>query len=102
MNLIDFVRCLSILVDNAFEAASMTEKPEIFLQVEKKEEHLTIILENNYSGNIAMEHIFRKNFTSKEGHSGKGLHNFIRILKQYPNASYTFDLRDVLFTAKDK
>lgn len=99
INLIDFIRCLSILLDNAVEASSEIENPLIQLTIIREKESLFIEVKNKLDAPVAIEHIFKNNFTTKKGHQGKGLLIFIKLLKQYQKTTYSFSTENNFFIA---
>lgn len=100
INLIDFIRCLSILLDNAAEASLNEEAAAIYIQFEKNNQQLIVDVRNTFNGTIALNKILKNNFTTKKDHQGKGLHIFTKILKQYENAAYSFEKDQEFFIAR--
>ncbi|MGX7150251.1 sensor histidine kinase [Enterococcus ureasiticus] len=99
INLLDFIRCLSILLDNAVEASKGIEHPLIEVTMDIYEQSTVVEVRNTYVGNLSIEKLLKNNFTTKEGHQGKGLHIFTKLLKHYRKASYAFDIEDDFFVA---
>lgn len=99
INLLDFIRCLSILLDNAAEASNGLEHPLIEVTMDIHDRSTLVEVRNAYEGNLSLEKLLKNNFTTKVGHQGKGLHIFTKLLKQYRKASYTFDVEDDFFVA---
>lgn len=99
IHLLDFVRCLSILLDNAFEASLGTKNPLIQITIKNSESSLYVEIKNTYEGTISVEKILKNHFTTKDGHQGKGLPIFIKLLKQYRKTSYSFHRDDHFFIA---
>ena len=86
MELVDFITIVSILCDNAIEAATPTmtiayvlsENKQVFsIENAIKEEH------------IDMSYIFDAGVSSKGSGRGIGLSNVLAILDRYPNVSLT-------------
>lgn len=99
INLLDFIRCLSILLDNAKEASKGIEDPLIELTVDIYNESIFIEVRNAYEGILSVERLLKNNFTTKKGHQGKGLYIFTKLLKQYRKASYAFSVEGDFFVA---
>ncbi|MDA9471381.1 sensor histidine kinase [Enterococcus sp. 5H] len=99
INLLDFIRCFSILLDNAVEASEGVERPLIEVTLDIHEQSTLIEVRNAYEGSLSISQLLKNNFTTKKGHQGKGLHIFTKLLKQYRKASYGFDLESGFFVA---
>lgn len=99
INLVDFIRCLSILLDNAVEASVAAEKPLIQLTMIHKNQDLFIEVKNKSEAPIVIEKIFKNNFTTKKGNQGKGIPIFVKLLKQYRKVTYSFSRENNFFVA---
>ena len=99
INLLDFIRCFSILLDNAVEASEAVEKPLIEVTMGILEQSTIIEVRNAYEGTLSIGKLLKNNYTTKKGHQGKGLHIFTKLLKQYRKASYGFDIENEFFVA---
>lgn len=99
MNLVDFIRCFSIILDNAYEAALASKDKRISIEIEGNTDYITITLKNTYVENadIALQDFFQNNFSTKENHQGKGLHIFSKIVASYKNATYRISKKDKFF-----
>lgn len=93
INILDFTRCLKILLDNAIEASIETEAPYINLTINKQSGIYQILIKNNYVNRAILNDIEIKGVTSKEEHYGIGLSNLHRLTEEYKNFSYAI-LRD--------
>ncbi|WP_430602822.1 sensor histidine kinase [Enterococcus sp. DIV0724b] len=91
IDLIDFIRCMSILLDNAIEASLNEENPTIQISFKVKHQQLTVEVRNAYKGTTPLNKMLKNNFTTKQNHQGKGLHIFSKLLKQYAHANYSFE-----------
>ena len=81
-------RILGILLDNAIEAAKDCDNKDISISFSKdsKFNRNLITIENSYSdGNIDLNKIFEKGFSSKKEHTGLGLWEVRKILNQNNN-----------------
>lgn len=101
MNIVDFIRCFSILLNNAYEATEQTEYPFIGVFIEGTQEFLTIEVRNTYNEEkkVSFQTLLQNNFSTKAGHQGKGLYIFMTILDQYPECDYTITQKENQFIA---
>lgn len=99
MNLVDFIRCFSILLDNAYEAALLSQEKLISIAIEGDPDYITLTIKNTYVENpeIALQDFFQNNFSTKESHQGKGLHIFSKIVASYKKATYRIAKKDNFF-----
>lgn len=99
MNLVDLVRCFSILLDNAYEAAVISQGKSIALEISGDMDYITIVVKNTYveDPDIALQDFFQNNFSTKENHQGKGLHIFSKIVGSYKKTTYRISRKDHFF-----
>ena len=100
IDVLDYVRIISILLDNAIEAAEKAQHPSLsivcFTTVNPVA--IYIIIENsceNEHPNVSA--IFQKGFSTKGEHRGVGLANVNKILKDYPHISLQTEGEPFLF-----
>lgn len=94
MGIIDLIRIVGILFDNAIQAAESTENGKIVCTIKQKD-IFKIELRNNYTGNIEdTAKLFERGYTTKKDGSGIGLYNFLNIIHKYDNAIYSVTLAD--------
>lgn len=92
MGIIDLIRIVGILFDNAIQAAEATESDKVTCTL-KQGDIFKIEIRNNYIGNIDdTSKFFEKGYTTKESGSGIGLYNFLNIIHNYDNAIYSVTL----------
>lgn len=90
MKIYEFTRILGILLDNAIDAASECNEKilNIVFRNDSKNNRNIILIENTYSDkDVNLDEIFNKGFTGKENHSGLGLWEVRKILKNNNNAN---------------
>ncbi|WP_159721869.1 sensor histidine kinase [Enterococcus sp. CSURQ0835] len=82
----DCVRIMGILLDNAIEAARESHEMSLSLMIYQDESQLEFLIENSYHQTaIAIDALPRKGLSTKEGHSGIGLHTIQDFNKKNPN-----------------
>lgn len=88
MELLDFITILSILCDNAIEAAFESLNPEIQLAFFKKNGSIVFIIQNSIKEKqIDVSKIFKENYSTKGSNRGIGLAKVNHILEHYPKTS---------------
>lgn len=86
MELLDFIRILSILLDNAIEAAESCQKPSLVFAFFKDKGSDILIVENSTEKKrVNTKTIFQRGFSSKGDNRGIGLANVKEILDKYDN-----------------
>ncbi|MBX8935552.1 GHKL domain-containing protein [Enterococcus gilvus] len=90
IDILDYVRIASILLDNAIEAAEKAENPFltiVFLKDETKKE-IQLIIENSCPDEVIdITKIFKKDYSTKGEDRGLGLATVQAILQNYTNLS---------------
>ncbi|WP_430603123.1 sensor histidine kinase [Enterococcus sp. DIV0724b] len=101
MDLIDLTRCLSILLDNALEAHQKDSNYIIQVSITQEENQIIIMIKNSFNLNkdISLSKMFEDNYTTKDGHRGKGLTIINKITSEYTNVTIDFWLEDDFITA---
>lgn len=88
MELLDFITIVSILADNAMEAAVETSHPVVSFAFLEQEGRQIFIIENTIKEfSIHSDNIFKKGFSTKGENRGLGLSNVQNIISHYPNVA---------------
>ncbi|MDR1568355.1 MAG: GHKL domain-containing protein [Streptococcaceae bacterium] len=99
IEILDFIRIISILMDNAIEAASKCSKPLLELAFLKDGQNVIVIIRNSNSMmNIPIGRLFEADYSTKGADRGTGLFNVKTILATYNFASIDTEVSDNLFT----
>lgn len=97
--LLDAVRILSILLDNAIEAALESKEPRLLVAYIKDADIERVIIENSTKvERVEIAPLFKENYTTKSGNRGQGLATVKRLIGHYPNVSLKTSSRDYTFT----
>ena len=98
MELLDFITIVSILADNAMEAAVETSHPVVSFAFLEQEGRQIFIVENTIKEfSIYSDTIFKKGFSTKGENRGLGLSNVQNIISHYPNVSLRTTSHDYSF-----
>ncbi len=86
---LDYVRLLSILLDNAIEAAeaSATKKLEVAIFVDKMQVVTIISNSKKENASLTIEKLFEPDFSTKGVNHGTGLNTVRQIMEKYPNST---------------
>ncbi|MGT2683118.1 sensor histidine kinase [Streptococcus porci] len=88
MDLLDYLTLLSIFLDNAIEAAQVSEQPQINLACFEDSGTYHLIVENSTAEDrVSITKLFRKGYSSKGENRGLGLYKVKSLLDSYPRAS---------------
>lgn len=88
MDIVDLVRILGILLDNAIEAALESDEKKVEIGIIKKDPTVIIIVINSFKGNsLQVSRMFTEGFSTKGENRGLGLSNMKQILNQYKNVT---------------
>lgn len=83
MDLVDFCRVFSILMDNAIEAAPESQQPHVSIAFIQDYQIQRIMIENScLDQNINSQDIFKKGHSSKGKNRGIGLYNVKQLLNK--------------------
>ena len=99
IELLDFITVLSILCDNAIEAAIETISPKLTVVFINNDDSLVLIIENSMkSEKVEVSHIFDRGHSSKGENRGIGLYNVNSVLEKYPKSTITTRSANHLFS----
>ncbi|EOL46404.1 sensor histidine kinase [Enterococcus caccae] len=101
MNIVDFIRCFSILLDNAYEAVQESDLQLIEITITGDSQFVKLTVKNTYKDdrNISFQSLLQNNFSTKENHQGKGLFILAKLIDKYKKASYQVAKKDNYFIA---
>lgn len=86
MDIVDLIRVLGIILDNAIEAAIESDEKRVEIGIIKKQNSIIIVVINSYKDSIPPIHqIFKEGFSTKGENRGLGLNNMKTIINQYEN-----------------
>lgn len=86
MDVVDFGRCLGILLDNGIEAAYRSDRKEVWLVMIQESYKFTLIVKNTYPGGISIKDIWQTGYSTKGENRGIGLCTYQEIVNGYSNA----------------
>lgn len=94
--LIDCVRCISILLDNAIEESEQVADAQISVTFKTVDHQMSIIVANRVldAKKIRISDLTRKHFSTKGDGRGKGLHTLNRLVRSWQNASLDIHMQD--------
>ncbi len=96
---LDLCRLLTNLMKNAIESASLTEDGSVKVSISRSgDQHVVISITNDTPAPVDTARMFQKGFTSKEGHTGRGLSEVNKILAKYYGCTITADYEDQALT----
>ncbi|OPA80992.1 hypothetical protein BVG16_01190 [Paenibacillus selenitireducens] len=98
MDLISFTRVLSILLDNAIEAAVKTEERKLWIVLLEDAIVQRIIVENSNGEKVNLRRLEERGYSSKGKGRGLGLYNVQQILKDNKYASLETEAHAHLFS----
>lgn len=98
MDIIDFMRCLGIILDNAVEAAIESENKILNIAFINKNKSILVIVENTFPDELPPVYkMFKYGFSTKGNNRGIGLSNLREISNKYKNVSLETVVKDDKF-----
>jgi len=99
IDILDFNRIMSILLDNAIEAAAQTTTKQVSVNGQMKPDGSKFfIIANDTTQDVKIEDILKPGYTTKEGHMGQGIPQVRSILDKYCNSTIDFSCYKGSFT----
>lgn len=93
MPVVDFIRVISILLDNAIEESIQSEEKELHIAFFEMEGQQYFIVKNScQQESMDLQRLYKKHYSSKEGKRGYGLFSLKRLVDQtnYSTLETTF------------
>lgn len=90
----DICKISGILIDNAMEAALLTENKEIAIEIYDENGALEINITNSFSDSINIHKIFTPGYSTKENGRGYGLVLANKIIRNHSNLRLTTHILD--------
>lgn len=97
MQLEDFLRCLGILLDNALEAAELSNEKYMSLLLLNTDKELIITVENTYQDKPILHKIWEQGHSTKGTGRGLGLSSYQGIVDRYQNVMTRTECNDKTF-----
>ncbi len=92
MPLLDYIRILAILCDNAIEAALEAGNPAITIACFYQDDEYVLIVDNTTKEEqVPVELIYQKDYSSKGHGRGIGLTTIHQMMRKYPNLTVETD-----------
>lgn len=99
MEIVDLIRSLGILLDNATEAAAESERKELTLAFIVKSTSVIIIIENTFeSKEISISKMFEEGYSTKGNNRGLGLSNLKGFIDRHKNILLETSMDSDIFT----
>ena len=92
--LYDLAYIMGVWLDNAIEAAAASELKQVNLLVRDDRDCYNIVVRNSFEGEVDLEKIKRKNYSTKSNHMGIGLHQVeekVQAQSKYFSSSTTIN-----------
>ena len=94
---LDLCRIIGNLLDNAVEAASLSDNKVISLVMLENDNQYSITLCNSFSGKIDMSKIWKKGYSSKGKNRGQGLPIVKKLIDSHPEILINTEIKNNLF-----
>lgn len=101
IELLDYLRCLSIMLNNAIEAATADiDHFSIQVEVTKLPTATVLRIKNPISKTFSIQSLFQKGYSSKSRHRGIGLSNLRKIVNKNKKAELRYSVKRGRLTAE--
>ena len=98
VDIVEMVRSLGIILDNAIEASICSEEKNMAIGFIKKNNSVIILVSNSFSGDIPPIHkLYRLGFSTKGENRGLGLSNLREIMSKYNNVAIDTRIEGKIF-----
>lgn len=94
----DLIRIVSVLIDNAIEAAAISEEKVLQIALFNMNEAQYIVVKNSIQQKLSLQPLYEKNVSTKGKQRGLGLYSVQRMLKKYSNATLSTKVDATYFT----
>ncbi len=99
----DLCYLLGIFIDNAIEAASKSKGKNLLIEIYSTDSNLlNFVISNNYFGNVDINKVYTKGYTTKGKGRGNGLYFAKRISNNNPNISLSNEIINDYYIQKIK
>ncbi|MGL6200520.1 MAG: GHKL domain-containing protein [Lachnospiraceae bacterium] len=98
MDLIDFIRCTGILLDNAIEETQKQAHGQIIMVLLQESDHLTMLVKNSLQDTVDLQKLNQYGYSTKGNNRGFGLHSYLQILNKYPYITHITKAEDGFFS----
>lgn len=95
--LLDVCKIIGVFIDNAIEATKDLETKQIDISLYNEQDNIIIEVANTFSGNINIDKIAKKGFTTKGGKHGYGLSLVNTILEHNKKLNNTKQINNNIF-----
>lgn len=92
-NLKDISRCLGVYIDNAIEAASISNDKMLMIEILKDEDNIVFIISNTFNGELDISKFDKEGYSSKGKNRGYGLSLVKEIID---NNSFLIQEREII------
>lgn len=95
----EFIRVMSVLLDNAMEEAEKSDEKMIQIAMFEVDDLQYFILKNSIrTAKVNVEMLYHKNFSTKGEGRGIGLFSVQRLIQKNPNVTLLTKVEDTIFT----
>ena len=99
LSLLDFVRMISILLNNAVEGAAESYEKKLHISLVKVESSTIFVVQNSRKkGYLDCHQIFERGFSTKGTNRGLGLDNIKEIIEEYDEITLETEITEDTFT----
>jgi two-component system sensor histidine kinase AgrC len=100
VDVIDIVRCLSILLNNAYEAVQSQKEGTIRITAYRQSNSTVFKIENSIFTNLPIFKLTKRGYTNKKDSSGLGLYIISKMTKKYTGLDFFIAIENDIFSAK--